>query len=118
MTNPTDPTPQNDPTPSNETLEIVKGMLLLLGCHAIAGALIFGLGFLVAALGVGSYAFIYPWVIGAAGFLFWQLLYVIPLILTLRRRRHIAMSKGVIIAAVLTALVNGACFISMFGLGR
>ncbi len=111
MTNPTDPPPPND------LGEIVKGMLLLLGCHAIAGALIFGLGFLVAALGVGGYAFIYPWAIGAAGFLFWQLLYVIPLILTLRRRGRIAMAKGVIIAAVLTALVNGACFISMFGLG-
>lgn len=106
-----------NPNSQNEGLEIVKGMLLLLGCHAVAGALIFLLGLLLAVIGVGDYAFAIPWVIGAAGFLFWQLLYVIPLILTLRRRGHIAMSKGVIIAAVLTALLNGACFVSMFGLG-
>lgn len=110
MTNPT------DPIPPNETLEIVKGMLLLLGCHAIAGALIFLLGLLLAVIGIGDYAFAIPWVIGAAGFLFWQLLYVIPLTIVLRRRGHIAMSKGVIIAAVLTALVNGACFVTMFGI--
>ncbi|MFQ4139020.1 hypothetical protein PGN35_022170 [Nodosilinea sp. PGN35] len=118
MNNPINSPLPPEPTPPNEMLEIVKGMVLLLGCHAIAGALIFGLGFLVAGLGFGSYAFIYPWVIGAAGFLFWQLLYAIPLVLTLRRRGRRAMAKGVIIAAVLTALVNGACFISMFGLGR
>lgn len=115
MTNPTDPTPENDPTPQNEILEIVKGMLLLLGCHAVAGALIFLLGLLVDAVSTDDYAFAVPWVIGAAGFLFWQLLYVIPLVITLRRRGHIAMAKGVIITAVMTALVNGACFVSMFG---
>lgn len=112
-----DPT---DPTPQNEGLEILKGMLLLLGCHALAGTFIFALGFAVALVASGAgggYAFIYPWVIGAAGFLFWQLLYVIPLVITLRRRGRIAMSKGVMIAAVLTALVNGACFVSMFGFG-
>ncbi len=118
MTHPTDPTPQNDPTPPNEILEIVKGMALLLGCHIVAGVLILLLGMVVAVVGIGNYFFIYPWVIGAAGFLFWQLIYVIPLVITLRRRRLVAMSKGVIIAAVLTAMVNGACFVSMFGLGR
>ncbi|MBW4483101.1 MAG: hypothetical protein KME14_11210 [Tildeniella torsiva UHER 1998/13D] len=117
MTNPTDPPPQNDPAPPSETLEIVKGMLLVLGCHAIAGALIFLLGLLLAVIGIGDYAFAIPWFIGAAGFLFWQLLYVIPLVITLRRRQLIARSKGVVIAAVLTALVNGACFVSMFGFG-
>lgn len=103
--------------PNNETLEIVKGMLLLLGCHAIAGVVILGLGFAIAAIAGGGYTFLYAWIIGTAGFLFWQLLYVIPLILVLRRRGNVAMAKGVVIAAVLTALVNGACFISMFGLG-
>lgn len=115
MTNPTDLPPQK-PTPQNEIVEISKGMLLLLGCHAIAGLTIFALGFLVAAVAPGGYTFIYPWAIGAAGFLFWQLLYVIPLIITLRRRGQIAQSKGVVIAAVLTALVNGACFVAMFGI--
>ncbi|MBD1875906.1 hypothetical protein H6F75_20705 [Nodosilinea sp. FACHB-131] len=104
-----------NPNSQNEGLEIVKGMLLLLGCHAVAGALIFLLGLLLAVIGIGDYAFAIPWVIGAAGFFFWQLLYVIPLVITLRRRGRPAMAKGVIMAAVLTALVNGACFISMYG---
>ncbi|MEQ9235604.1 MAG: hypothetical protein RIG66_16145 [Coleofasciculus sp. E2-BRE-01] len=40
------------------------------------------------------------------GFLFWQLLYVIPLIIWLKHRRKMGMMKGVIIGAVLTALLN------------
>ncbi|WP_017297016.1 hypothetical protein [Nodosilinea nodulosa] len=100
--------------PDNEILEIVKGMLLLLGCHAIAAAVIFGLGFLVALVGQGGYGFVMVWLVGGVGFLFWQLLYAIPLILRLRRRGHMAMAKGVIIAAVLTALVNGTCFAAFF----
>lgn len=47
------------------------------------------------------------------GFLFWQLLYVIPLTIWLKRRGKVGMMKGVITGAVLTALVNGACYLSM-----
>lgn len=53
------------------------------------------------------------WVLGAMGFLFWQLLYVIPLTIWLKRRGKVGMMKGVIMGAVLTALVNGACYLLM-----
>ena len=51
------------------------------------------------------------------GFLFWLLLYVIPLVLRFRRRRKFGLMKGVIIGATLTALVNGACFVLSTGVG-
>ena len=40
-----------------------------------------------------------------------QLLYVMPIIIWLRRRQQFALVKGVIIGAVITALVNGACYL-------
>ena len=40
-----------------------------------------------------------------------QLLYVLPLCIWLNRRRQLGMRNGVIIGAVLTALLNGSCFI-------
>lgn len=40
-----------------------------------------------------------------------QLLYVIPLVLWLNRKRRFTTMKGVIIGAVFTALLNGACYL-------
>lgn len=107
MTNNSDP---------NELLQIFGGFMLLMGLHSIAGMLIFLLGFTLGMAG-GGYAFLGIWVVGAMGFLFWQLLYVIPLVLRFRRRRKFGLMKGVIIGATLTALVNGACFVASIGGG-
>ena len=100
-------------TQSHETQQVVKGFLLLLLCHTLTGLIILGLGFVTASF-LNSYAFLGVWVVGAMGFVFWQLLYVIPLCLWLKRQGKIGMMKGVIIAAILTALVNGACFLTMW----
>lgn len=97
----------------NELIQIFGGFMLLMGLHCVAGTLIFILGFAMGMM-AGGYAFLGIWVVGAMGFLFWQLLYVIPLIFRFRRRRRFAMMKGVIIGATLTALVNGACFVASF----
>jgi hypothetical protein len=97
---------------NNEGLEIFKGALLVLGLHSLAGLLIFGLGFAVNAVFSG-YAILLVWVVGAGGFLFWQLLYVLPLTRWLQRRGKHGMVKGAISVAVLTALVNGTCFLAM-----
>ncbi|MEL6775776.1 MAG: hypothetical protein AAFO06_00855 [Cyanobacteria bacterium J06597_16] len=43
-----------------------------------------------------------------------QLLYVVPLGLWLKRKRRMAMVKGVIIGAVMTMLLTGLCFITAF----
>ncbi|HEY9623006.1 MAG TPA: hypothetical protein V6C78_21800 [Crinalium sp.] len=98
-------------TESNEIQEIIKGILLLLLFHILAGAIIFLLGFLIGFI-TGGYSIFVVWIVGSMGFLFWQLLYVIPLVLRLKRRGKIGMMKGVIICAVFTALVNGACFLT------
>ncbi|MBD1875907.1 hypothetical protein H6F75_20710 [Nodosilinea sp. FACHB-131] len=104
MTNPS-------PTPPREGSEISSGMLLLLGCHALAMVLIFFIG-MVTESHFGNYSSLAPIVVGLVGFLFWQLLYVVPLITILRRRGRTAMAKGVVIMAVLTALLNGLCSVS------
>ncbi len=62
---------------------------------------------------LGSSISLGMWVLGAMGFLFWQLLYVIPLTIWLKRRGKVGMMKGVIMGSVLTALVNGACYLLM-----
>jgi len=98
-------------TEPNELVEIIKGLSLLLGCHLMAASTIFVLGFILSPI-LGNYSFLSVWIIGAMGFLFWQLLYVIPLVLRFQRRGKIGMMKGVIIGAVFTALVNGACYVT------
>ena len=100
----------------NEALEVLKGVLLLTGCNVAAGFLIFGVG-LAVGMQVGNYVFLNIWVIGGLGFLFWQLLWVIPLTLWLRKKGYIGMMKGVILGAVVTALLNGTCFLAFFATG-
>lgn len=97
--------------------EVVKGILLLLLCNAIAAFIVFipisfalfyivtgnmqsgdGEGVLLAII----------WVCAVASFWAWQLLYVIPLIIWLKRRGNIGMMQGVIGSAVITALWSGA----------
>jgi hypothetical protein len=95
----------------NEITAIFKGLLLLLLCHVLAGVFIFVIGLIIGLI-FAHYTFLLIWMGGAMGFLFWQLLYVIPLTIRLRRRGEINMMKGVIIGAVITALVNGACFLA------
>jgi hypothetical protein len=95
-------------TEPNEIVEIIKGFLLLFFLHNLAGMLIFGMGFIIGAI-FGGYSFASVWIVGGMGFLFWQLLYVLPLINWLKRRGKIGMMKGVIIGAVITALLNGSC---------
>ncbi|MBD2441434.1 hypothetical protein [Nostoc sp. FACHB-110] len=100
----------------NEIFQTILGILLLLGCHIIAMIIIFALGYLVALhYRSGSYAGLQVWIIGSLGFLFWQLLYVIPLCIFLQRKRLIAMRNGVVIGAALTALLNGGCFLMLGG---
>jgi predicted Co/Zn/Cd cation transporter (cation efflux family) len=98
----------------NEFLGIVSGILLLLGMHLIAGLAVFLVSFPIAALLKGGYAILVVWAFAAISIFLWQLLYVIPLIFWLRRRQRRAMVKGVIICAVLTALLNGGCYLLYF----
>lgn len=102
----------------NERKEIVSGIFLLIGLHIAAVIL----GIIV--------LFIYISLVGNVGkdnylglLLIWsffgclgitQLIYVIPAIFILRRRRKFTLVKGVIIGAVVTALLNGGCWLIVY----
>ncbi len=79
-------------------------------CIIVINAVIWGIAFLLATRTYPSSFFIIGlWVAVGIGLV--QLIYVIPVIVWLRRRRQFAFMKGVIIGAVLTALANGGCFL-------
>ncbi|MEM6449229.1 MAG: hypothetical protein AAF703_02840 [Cyanobacteria bacterium P01_D01_bin.105] len=44
-----------------------------------------------------------------------QVVYALPLGLWFRRRRRFAVMKGIVIGAVITFLLSGACFVIFFG---
>ncbi|MEM7797304.1 MAG: hypothetical protein AAF579_22970 [Cyanobacteria bacterium P01_C01_bin.118] len=107
---------------SNELIQIFYGFGLLMLCHVIAVFLLFVFTFaldmlsrLLRSTGLNNIAgFII--LLGLTCFLFWQLLYAIPLALRFKRRRQFGLMKGVIIGAVITALINGACYLTLLAL--
>ncbi len=92
-----------------ERREIPQVILAALGV-LIINAIIFFLGVFLALNSYGSSFFIVP-ALSSAGISITQLIYVIPVIIWLRRRQQLALNKGVIIGAVLTALLNGGCYL-------
>lgn len=94
----------------NEISGIINGIFILLGMHILAGIVIFVLGYIIGTL-LGGYTVLAVWIYGSYGFFLLQLLYVIPVVLRFKRQGKIAQMKGVIIGAVITALLNGACFL-------
>ncbi|MBD2204800.1 hypothetical protein H6G33_13505 [Calothrix sp. FACHB-1219] len=99
----------------NEIFQILLGLFLIVGLHSLAILIIFGLGWLsVQIFGSNNYYYLGIWLVGAWGFFIWQMLYVIPVCIWLRRQQRLAMMKGVIIGAVITALLNGSCFLLIF----
>lgn len=91
--------------PKSGVLRVLGGMLLLGVCHVIAvGGLVILSYLLEAVPGMSTII-----LVGVIGFFFWQLIYVIPLTLWLRRKREHGLMKGVIIGAVITALLCGTC---------
>lgn len=97
-------------TEPNEVTEITNGLCLLMILHFVAFSIILRLSELVGSVQGNDKSFSFA-ILGIGGFLFWQLLYVIPLTIWLRRRGKVAVMKGVVIGAVLTALANGVCFL-------
>lgn len=93
---------------------VFLGILATLGMHGVAVTLTVAIFLLIAAVGQVYWA-------GAAAFgailtlFIWQLVYVIPVFLWCRRRGYREFSRGIIIAAVLTALLNGGCSLMIWG---
>jgi hypothetical protein len=82
-------------------------------CILIINGLVFGIGYLLAYNNYQNWLFIIGvWL--AIGISIVQLIYGIPAMLWLRRRQQFALMKGVIIGTVITALLNGGCFLMVF----
>lgn len=96
----------------NEIVQIISGIFLLLGLHIFAVTV---LSLLVYAVNMLGGTTILPinnlWLYAVFGIGISQLLYVIPLIIRLKQRQEWGLMKGVIIGAVLTALLNGGCWL-------
>ncbi len=97
----------------NEFWKVTQGILLLFLMHTLAASIISLLSYLLQII-YGGYTLLGVWITGFGGFFIWQLLYVIPICILLKRKRKHLMMKGVIIGAVITALVNGGCFLMFF----
>jgi len=92
-----------------ERSEFPQVILATLGV-LITNAAIFGIGVYLALQNYGSSFFVIP-ALSSAGISITQLIYIIPVIIWLNRRRQFALKKGVIIGAVITALLNGGCYL-------
>ncbi len=97
----------------NETRNIALGILLLIGMH-LALLLLISLALFILSVIPTPFSSDYKWlplVFIPFGIGISQLVYVIPVSLWLRQRRQFGLMKGVIIGAVITALLNGACWL-------
>ncbi len=97
-----------------ELLGIIYGLILVMGMHILAIVLIFIMGLIMPSVNLGNSVLAF-WLYAGLGFSLIQLLYVIPVVLRLKQQRRWAMMKGVIIAAILTFFLNGACWLLLSG---
>ncbi len=99
----------------NERKGIMSGIFLLIGLHiaaVILGIIVLFIHF--ALVGQDNYLTLLFFGSFFAGLGIVQLIYVIPAIIVLRRRGEFALLKGLIIGAVVTALLNGGCWLLMY----
>ena len=102
-------------SPRNERMGRVSGIFLLIGLHiaaVILGIIILLIHFYL--VGQDNYLTLLLFGSFFAGLGIVQLIYVIPAIIFLRRGREFALLKGLIIGAVVTALLNGGCWLLMY----
>ena len=104
----------------SEIPEIILGSF----CVLVVNVVIIGIGVFVASYtyavfenGTDSWLFRIA-VFWSIGISITQLLYVIPVIIWLNIRRQFALTKGVIIGAVITALLNGGCWLLLYSGSR
>ena len=92
----------------NELGKIFLGIFLLTGIHIFVLTI---LGVIASATTstVNYFVVIYIYALGGIGIT--QLIYVIPLVFWLRRERKWGLMKGIILGAVITALLNGGCWL-------
>lgn len=91
---------------------VLAGMMTVLLCNlaiALGLILLIWLSNLVAISAIQPLLTMPIYLIGIT-----QLLYAVPMCIKLRRRGHFDEAKGAVIGMVITALLNGSCFIFLF----
>lgn len=91
----------------NEFKDTFSGVLILLWLHIAVITVLAVTTYFLSFINILVQLFFFA-VLGIGLF---QLLYVIPVVIWLNRKRKWGLMKGVIIGAVITALLNGACWI-------
>jgi hypothetical protein len=87
--------------------DLIGGMFLVPTLHL--GFLLLILLLRAIFLGSGFLDMMFSWLFFGMGIA--QFLYLIPVMLVFRRRQRFEVVKGISIGAILTILVNGACFL-------
>ncbi|MBD2084988.1 hypothetical protein NDI49_11155 [Trichocoleus sp. ST-U3] len=94
----------------NEISGIIGGIFLLLGINILVFVIVVFLSVFTTATPILGIPIL---CIGL-----FQFLYVIPISFSLRRQQRWGLMKGVIIGAVLTALLNGGCWLLILSVSR
>lgn len=96
----------------NEFRDIISGIFIVFGMHI--AAIIIGSIIGTIATYVKLYNLNILLLYALVGLGLSQLLYVVPVAIRLKRRQQWGLMKGVIIGAVITALLNGGCWLLVF----
>ncbi|WP_315788546.1 hypothetical protein [Fischerella sp. JS2] len=102
----------------NEFYYIIGGIFLVMGMHIIA-TLILGILAYIELIIASQYNirfFQLIFVVYFFGIGITQFVYIIPVLLRLRKQEKFALMKGIIISAIFTALLNGRCWIGFINL--
>lgn len=109
-----DSPPPLPPTKLEIAREIFLGLVILVSGHVLA---LMALVLVMGAVGViwGGYSALIPLIIAGYGWTFLQLIYVLPLIFLYRRKKRPYVARGILIGAVITALLHGGiCYVPLF----
>jgi len=107
----------NNQNPCHEWLTILAGAIFIIVCNLIisifAANTVYSLLYklLGERLNRGDAQGLTAGFLAVSSVWIYQIIYVIPLVLLWRYLREFAMMKGVIIGAVITALIAGYCFV-------
>ncbi|HBE20796.1 MAG TPA: hypothetical protein DEG17_00925 [Cyanobacteria bacterium UBA11149] len=93
----------------NEVIQVFLGILIVAVLHllifTILGKLVFG------GISTANYGFGIIYLFAVLGIGIVQLIYVLPLIAWLKRQQQWGLMRGVMIGAILTALLNAVCYL-------
>ncbi|BAZ66229.1 MAG: hypothetical protein KME28_20315 [Pelatocladus maniniholoensis HA4357-MV3] len=102
----------------NEFSYVIGGIFLVLGMHIIATLILSILAYielrLASQYNIRFFQIIFIFYFFGIGIT--QVVYIIPVLLRLKRQEKFASMKGVIIGAIITALLNGGCWIWVISL--